>query len=151
MDECLKKSAEGRRYAVALGSLEYSGDLSKELMAFSNKLETVFQKMQELRSHGNKDENAYQKYFKILEEKFKWYQKAEARPGSSFANNRHQIVTQEKHRKFTNGLDFLCFKHDWVFTGGCLFGSFPFLAAAKCPHGFNISWMNKKYCIRYRW
>ena len=86
MDECLKKSAEGRRFAVALGSLEYSGDLSKELMSFSTKLETVFQRMQELRSQGVKDEKNYLNFFQILEDKFKWYQKAEARPGSLFAN-----------------------------------------------------------------
>ena len=85
MEECLKKSAEGRRFAVALGSLEYSGDLSKELMTFSNKLEKVFQKMQELRSQGTKDEQVYLKFFQILDDKFKWYQKAEARPGSLFA------------------------------------------------------------------
>ena len=85
MEECLKKSAEGRRFAVALGSLEYSGDLSKELMTFSNKLEKVFQKMQELSSQGTKDEQVYLKFFQILDDKFKWYQKAEARPGSLFA------------------------------------------------------------------
>lgn len=84
MEECLKKSAEGRRFAVALGSLEYSGDLSKELMTFSNKLEKVSQKM-ELRSQGIKDEEVYTKFFQILDDKFKWYQKAEARSGSLFA------------------------------------------------------------------
>ena len=89
MEECLKKSADGRKYAVALGSLEYSGDLSKELVTFSSKLETVFQKMQELRSQGNKDERVYSKFFQILDDKFSWYQKAEARPRSCTVNRQN--------------------------------------------------------------
>ena len=78
MEECLKKAAEGRKYSVALGSLKYSGDLAKEMLGFSDKLEQVFKKMQEMRNQGIEDESRYEKYFGILADKFAWYTKAEA-------------------------------------------------------------------------
>ena len=78
MDECLKKSSEGRKFGVALGTMEYSGDLATKMLEFSAKLEVVFKKMQELRSSGNKDLPEYAKYFRILDEKFAWFKKAEA-------------------------------------------------------------------------
>jgi hypothetical protein len=78
MEECLKKAAEGRKFGVALSSLKYSGDLAKEMLGFSDKLEHVFTKMQEMRNQGIDDESRYEKYFAILAEKFAWYTKAEA-------------------------------------------------------------------------
>ena len=100
MEECLKKASEARKHGVALGSLQYSGDLSKEMLTCSQKLEQVFKKMQELRSDGNKDEQRYQKYFQILEEKFGWYAKAEACP---FRPSNHS-GTKFQH-VFLNGPD----------------------------------------------
>jgi len=78
MEECLKKGAEGRKFAIALESLEYSGDLAKQLFAFSSKMEQVFKRLQELRNKKETDPKLYNKHFNIIEEKLAWYAKAEA-------------------------------------------------------------------------
>ena len=77
MDDALKKGAEARKSAIALGSLEYSGDLSKQLMQFSDKMEKVFKILQDLRSRKISDPDQYAKYFAILDEKLQWYDKAD--------------------------------------------------------------------------
>jgi hypothetical protein len=79
MDDALRKGAEARKHAIALSSLEYSGDLSNQLLAFSNKMEVVYKHMQDLRSRKITDEKAYAKHFAIVDEKLAWYTKAEAR------------------------------------------------------------------------
>lgn len=78
MEDCLKKSGEGRKFFVALETIDYSGDLAVQMNNFSKKLEVVFQKMQNLRSQGVLDPSRYAKYFTILDEKLEWYKKAEA-------------------------------------------------------------------------
>ena len=78
MDDALKKAAEGRRYAISLSSLDYSGDLSSKLMAFSDKLEKCFKAVQDLRSRKVKDEKPYAKFLDVIDEKLVWYEKAEA-------------------------------------------------------------------------
>ena len=78
MDDSLKKGAEARKYAISLGSLEYSGDLAKQLLAFSDKCEKVFKALQELQQGKATSSKDYLKYFQILDEKFAWYTKAEA-------------------------------------------------------------------------
>ena len=78
MEECLKKGAEGRKYAVAIGQLPYSGDLANQLMEFSTKLESVYSKMQELRVNNKTDLKKYAKFFSILDEKLAWFVRAEA-------------------------------------------------------------------------
>ena len=79
MEECLKKGAEGRKHAVAIGRLPYSGDLANQLMEFSQKLESVYSKMQELRGSNNKiDPRKYAKFYAILDEKLAWFVRAEA-------------------------------------------------------------------------
>ena len=78
MDECLKKGAEGRKYSISLQSLEYSGDLANQLMSFSNKMETVYRHLQDLRSRKVTNQKAYEKHFMIIDEKLAWFSKAEA-------------------------------------------------------------------------
>ena len=78
MDECLKKGAEGRKFAISLESLEYSGDLAKQLYTFSAKMETVFKCLQELRVRKASDPQLFQKHFAIIDDKLAWYSKAEA-------------------------------------------------------------------------
>lgn len=78
MEECLKRGGEGRKYAIALSALEYSGDLSDQLLKFSNKMEAVFKALQDLRKRKVEDNSAYTKHFAIVEEKLAWFDKAEA-------------------------------------------------------------------------
>lgn len=78
MEDALKKGAEARKYAISLGSLEYSGDLAKQLLAFSEKCEKVFKALQQLQQGKESSLKDYAKYFQILDEKFAWYTKAEA-------------------------------------------------------------------------
>lgn len=81
MDEALKKGAEARKHAIALSSLEYSGDLPKQLLAFSEKMENVFKRLQELRKNKSEERKAYEKHFSIIKDKLQWYEKAEATTG----------------------------------------------------------------------
>ncbi|CAL1141145.1 unnamed protein product [Cladocopium goreaui] len=78
MEECLKKGAEARKYAISLGTLEYSGDLVKELLKFNTKMEEVYKKMQQLRQEKTANPKCYQKFFAIIEEKAAWFDKAES-------------------------------------------------------------------------
>lgn len=78
MEECLKKGADGRKFGVSLESLEYSGDLASKMLEFSKKMETVYKKLQELRSSGSTDEAQYEKMFSIIDSKLEWFTKAEA-------------------------------------------------------------------------
>ena len=84
MEECLKKGAEARKYAISLGTLEYSGDLVKELLKFNTKMEEVYKKMQQLRQEKTANPKFYQKFFAIIE-KAAWFDKAEARMGKGWA------------------------------------------------------------------
>ena len=79
MEECLKKGAEARKYAISLGTLEYSGDLVKELLRFNTKMEEVYKKMQQLRQEKTSKSKCYAKFFAIIDEKRAWFDKAEAR------------------------------------------------------------------------
>lgn len=74
----MKKGAEARKFAISLGSLEYSGDLASQLMKFSAKMEAVFKCLQDLRQKKVTDEEAYAKHFRIIDDKLVWYTKAEA-------------------------------------------------------------------------
>ena len=78
MDECLKKSAEARKYSISLSALEYSGDLVQSLQKFSDKMERVFRLLQDLVGRKIDDEESYRKHFAIVDERLQWYEKAEA-------------------------------------------------------------------------
>lgn len=81
MDEALKKGAEARKNAIALSSLEYSGDLPQQLLSFSAKMEAVYKCLQQLRDSKSQNPKAYEKHFNIIKEKLAWYEKAEATTG----------------------------------------------------------------------
>ena len=79
MESCLSKGSAARKFAISLGTLDYTGDLSTRLMHFSKKMEAVYKIIQNLVAQKNEDPKAYSKYFTILDDKFAWYEKAEAR------------------------------------------------------------------------
>lgn len=78
MADALKNGAEARKHSLAIGGLEYSGDLVQKLMAFSSKMETVYRCLQELKHQKQSDQSLYQKHFNIIDEKLIWYTQAEA-------------------------------------------------------------------------
>lgn len=78
MESCLKKSADARKYAIALGATDYSGALSTQLMTFSQKMEQVYKILQDLTSRKVEEEKEYEKHFNIIDDKIVWYEKAEA-------------------------------------------------------------------------
>lgn len=67
MDGVLKKGAEARKYGISLQSVEYSGDLSQDMLKFSSKMENLFLALQDLNNRKVEDPAAYQKFFKIIE------------------------------------------------------------------------------------
>ena len=78
MDESLQKGGAARKFAVSLEGLEYSGDLAKQLFAFSSKMERTYQILQDMLKKKESDPAAYAKYFHMLDEKIAWFNKAEA-------------------------------------------------------------------------
>lgn len=78
MTDALKNGAEARKHSIAIGGLEYSGDLVQKLLAFSSKMEAVYKCLQDLKIQKQSDESLYEKHFKIIDEKLAWYTKAEA-------------------------------------------------------------------------
>ncbi|CAK9111496.1 Uncharacterized protein SCF082_LOCUS51754 [Durusdinium trenchii] len=104
MEECLKKGADGRKFGVSLESLEYSGDLASKMLEFSKKMETVYKKLQELRSSGSTDEAQYEKMFSIIDSKLEWFTKAEVPLfrilqwlQGGYLMNHSLLATQEKY------------------------------------------------------
>lgn len=74
----MKKSAEARKYSIMLNTLEYSGDLPSQMMSFSSKMEKVYQCLTDLLKKKETNEHAYQKHFRIIDEKLAWYEQAGA-------------------------------------------------------------------------
>jgi len=79
MDECLKKAAEGRKLSISLGNLAYSGEVSQQLLQFSEKMEKVYRNLQALGEGKFKDTKLVQKNVAIINDKLEWFTKAEAR------------------------------------------------------------------------
>lgn len=77
MDSCLKKGGEARKFAISLESVEYSGDLTNQLMTFSKKMETVYKKLADLISRKVEDPQAYSNFLKVIDDRLSWYEKAE--------------------------------------------------------------------------
>ena len=77
MDGVLKKGAEARKYGISLQSVEYSGDLSQDMLKFSSKMENLFLALQDLYNRKVEDPAAYQKFFKIIDDRLQWFEKAE--------------------------------------------------------------------------
>lgn len=78
MSEVLSKSADARKLALSLKNVEYGGELNDKLMACSQKLETLHEKINDLISRNIDDDEQFLKLMAISEEKMKWYEKAKA-------------------------------------------------------------------------
>ena len=79
MDLCLQKGAAARKYSIALGTLEYSGDLADQMLSFSGKMEKTYRRLRDLVKHKVEDPAQYGKFFAVIQDKMNWYEKAEAR------------------------------------------------------------------------
>ena len=78
MENCLRKSAEGRKYAISLQATEYSGDLATKMMAFSEKMEKCYKALVELVQRKEDKEAKYSNLFSVIADKISWYETAEA-------------------------------------------------------------------------
>lgn len=76
--EVLKSATEARKSALALKHLNYSGELVNGLMAFSKKMEAVFERITKLTNDGVTDQARYKNILDIIQEQMKWYKQAEA-------------------------------------------------------------------------
>ncbi|CAK9103962.1 unnamed protein product [Durusdinium trenchii] len=77
MENCLRKSAEGRKYAISLQATEYSGDLATKMMAFSEKMEKCYKALVELVQRKEDKEAKYSNLFSVIADKISWYETAE--------------------------------------------------------------------------
>eukprot|EP00435_Cladocopium_sp_Y103_P055063 s2974_g18.t1 len=63
MEQCLQKGAQARKYSISLGSLEYSGDLSQQMLQFSTKMEKIYRNLRDLVDKKSTCEDLYEKFF----------------------------------------------------------------------------------------
>ena len=82
MDDCLKKAADARRLSISLGNLAYGGEVSKELLDFSTKMEKVYRNLQKMVNDKSTEESKFTGLLAIINEKMEWFTKAEARFGN---------------------------------------------------------------------
>lgn len=80
IQECLTKSGDARKLSIALGTLEYSGDLSSQMLEVSAKLEECYRKFRPMVEQKSQDVKAFKKIFDVVNAKLAWFVKAEARP-----------------------------------------------------------------------
>lgn len=85
-EEVLKAATEARKYALTLKNLSYSGELVSGLMAFSTKLENIYEKISTLTSEGCKDENRWDNILNSIAAQMKWYGQAQAHDRLDFLN-----------------------------------------------------------------
>ena len=78
MQVALAKSGDGRKYSISLEALEYSGDLAKQMMDFSCKMEGVWKALQGLVSKKVEAPEQYRKQYKTMQDLMGWFEKAEA-------------------------------------------------------------------------
>ena len=76
--EVLKCATEARKSALALKHLNYSGELVNGLMAFSKKMETVFERITTLTNDGVTEPARFKNILDVIKEQMKWYKQAEA-------------------------------------------------------------------------
>ena len=95
MDDTLKKGSEARKLAITLSSLEYSGELSGQLMSFSGKMEKVFRHLRDLQDRKSSTAGGYEKFFRVLQDKWSWYTGAEAGPTVNLPWNKATIFIFE--------------------------------------------------------
>eukprot|EP00435_Cladocopium_sp_Y103_P025714 s1331_g6.t1 len=105
MEACLKKGGEGRRHAIALEAVEYSGDLAKQLMDLSAKMEKVYKKLQDLSTRKVDDVKAYEKLLDIVDDKLKWFEKAEAHGAAAKSLQSGMNPRPKKKAKTTKGAE----------------------------------------------
>ena len=77
-DEVLKAATEARKYALTLKNLSYSGELVQGLMAFSTKMEGIYEKISTLWGEGCKDEKRWDNILNSIAAQMKWYAQAQA-------------------------------------------------------------------------
>lgn len=78
MDDVLRKGADARKHSISLQTVEYSGDLCQKMMDFSSKMEKIYNHLRQLVVRKVSDPAMFEKHFEIVQEKFQWFEKAEA-------------------------------------------------------------------------
>ena len=78
MEDVLNESTQARKYALALKHVDYSGDLVDKLMKHSKKLEGIYNTLNGLKKQGSRDNDRYEKFYKIIDHMHSFWEKAEA-------------------------------------------------------------------------
>ena len=77
MQEILDESVAARRKSMALGSVNYAGELSTQLLDYAQKMEKRYKSLQKAVTENVVDESFYRTCFKKIETERKWYKTAE--------------------------------------------------------------------------
>lgn len=78
MPAVLSEAAKAREKSIALGNVEYAGELANSLKKHGAELEKLYRVLQKATSDGATDETFYHKVFTVLQGKHAWYEKAQA-------------------------------------------------------------------------
>lgn len=76
--DVLKVATDARRIALSLSGLNYSGELAKDLMSFSKRLEDLFAKAQKILSDKDASSSDFMELLGTIDEEETWYRQAEA-------------------------------------------------------------------------
>lgn len=76
-EDVLKAATEARKFSISLKHLNYSGELVSGMMQFSQKMETVFEKITSMVSESVEDEDRWANVMNIIGDQMKWYKQAE--------------------------------------------------------------------------
>lgn len=88
-EDVLKNAREARKHGLALKHLDYSGELVQGLMAFSEKMEKIYDTILSMVAASETDETQWNKILHGIDAQMQWYQQAEAGYGMG---SQHQKV-----------------------------------------------------------
>ena len=73
MAELLSESSAARKKSMSLGSVNYAGELSAQLLKHAETLEKHYKTLQKATKEKKENESFYKSVFKKIEQDRKWY------------------------------------------------------------------------------
>ncbi|CAK8985935.1 Uncharacterized protein SCF082_LOCUS342 [Durusdinium trenchii] len=101
MKEIMDESVAARKKSMALGSVNYAGELSTQLLEHAEKMEKRYKTLQQALNTGVTDQGFFDKCFRVISKERKWYTSAEAAANSilSGLNRASKAKKREKGKK----------------------------------------------------
>ena len=99
MAEILAESTSSRKKSMALGAVSYAGDLSKQLLDHSAKMEKHYKTLQKAVTEKVDDEDFYKKAFAAIEKDRAWFKTADSAADSILSGLRRASKKKDVEKK----------------------------------------------------